>query len=712
MLDRRVWRADGGRTLIGGSPPRVLHLSPAAYGRLAGPDGIAPDARLTVTDATSAALARLLTDAGVAHPEPGHADAPAPGVVSVVVPVRDRPGELARLLGALAHDRAGDRRGGRRRRRLVGRGRHSPRGRRPRRAGGPPPGLARPRRRPQHRGRRGDRRARRVPRLRRRPRARLARAAPGTPRRPRRRPRRPAHRRLGSVAGRCQPGGHADVQRQEIPPLDRAPDRGSLRGATLEPGPRPPRRPGHRPLPRRLRPERRAGRPPRGAGRRVRRGHARRRGRRPRLAPRRRGLASALRTVVPRGARAPRRRRRVARAQGVLRHRRRPAGPAPPAPRAAGRPRPVDRGRHDPARRPAPVEHRRGRRRDAPGHRPPGAAGCARPGRGDTRHAVALAAVLAPWGLGGAAWQAAGALTRHWWPAAVGGRGRVPSGPPGAGRRRAWSRASPTGPGSARPATARATSSATSSPTGSTTWPTERGCGGARGGTARSRPCAPTSAGRAPTDDRRSSAPSPSGARARSPGPATARRRAPPSGRSRSTGRSRSAPRTSPATSRPTASATAVPRRPSTSTARRTSPGGAASSARSTTRSSGRTSRPPATTCATPSSASAGGSGPPSSSSSSRAPRASSSACAPGTGPCRAASPPRSARASTCASRRRARSPPATRSTSLDRPAHGITVAEVFAIVHHERDRAARLLEVPELPASYHRWARERLARR
>ena len=102
MLDRRVWRADGGRTLIGGSPPRVLHLSPAAYGRLAGPDGIAPDARLTVTDATSAALARLLTDAGVAHPEPGHPDAPAPDVVSVVVPVRDRPGELARLLGALA----------------------------------------------------------------------------------------------------------------------------------------------------------------------------------------------------------------------------------------------------------------------------------------------------------------------------------------------------------------------------------------------------------------------------------------------------------------------------------------------------------------------------------------------------------------------------------------------------------------------------------
>ncbi|GLZ45620.1 putative glycosyltransferase [Actinomycetospora sp. NBRC 106375] len=79
----------------------MLHLSPAAYGRLAGPAGIAPDARLVVTDATSAALARLLTDAGVAHPEPTHPDAPSPADVSVVVPVRDRPAELARLLDAL-----------------------------------------------------------------------------------------------------------------------------------------------------------------------------------------------------------------------------------------------------------------------------------------------------------------------------------------------------------------------------------------------------------------------------------------------------------------------------------------------------------------------------------------------------------------------------------------------------------------------------------
>lgn len=46
----------------------------------------------------------------------------------------------------------------------------------------------------------------------------------------------------------------------------------------------------------------------------------------------------------------------------------------------------------------------------------------------------------------------------------------------------------------------------------------------------------------------------------------------------------------------------------------------------------------------------------------------------------------------------------------VDRPSHGVTVAEVFRIVHHERDRAARLLDVPELPRSYHDWARRRPA--
>jgi MOSC domain-containing protein YiiM len=45
----------------------------------------------------------------------------------------------------------------------------------------------------------------------------------------------------------------------------------------------------------------------------------------------------------------------------------------------------------------------------------------------------------------------------------------------------------------------------------------------------------------------------------------------------------------------------------------------------------------------------------------------------------------------------------------LDRPEHGVTVAEVFAIYHHERDRAGRLLEATALPPGYHEWARDRL---
>lgn len=44
----------------------------------------------------------------------------------------------------------------------------------------------------------------------------------------------------------------------------------------------------------------------------------------------------------------------------------------------------------------------------------------------------------------------------------------------------------------------------------------------------------------------------------------------------------------------------------------------------------------------------------------------------------------------------------------LARPEHGVTLADVFSIYHHERDRAATLLDVPQLAPMYHRWARER----
>jgi mycofactocin system glycosyltransferase len=82
----------GDRVLLGGAPPRILRLSARATVLLA-------SGRLTVTDATSAALARSLLDAGAAHPRPVPGGPRPP--VSVVIPVRDRAPALRRLLGAL-----------------------------------------------------------------------------------------------------------------------------------------------------------------------------------------------------------------------------------------------------------------------------------------------------------------------------------------------------------------------------------------------------------------------------------------------------------------------------------------------------------------------------------------------------------------------------------------------------------------------------------
>ncbi|MGY1806498.1 mycofactocin biosynthesis glycosyltransferase MftF [Blastococcus sp. SYSU D00669] len=93
-LDPAVRRRDGGTALLGGSPLRLLRLSPRARALLAGE-------RLEVRDAATAELAARLLDAGAAHP-----DLPPrrPDEVTVVVPVRDRPAELARLLAALRAD--------------------------------------------------------------------------------------------------------------------------------------------------------------------------------------------------------------------------------------------------------------------------------------------------------------------------------------------------------------------------------------------------------------------------------------------------------------------------------------------------------------------------------------------------------------------------------------------------------------------------------
>ncbi|PRY41238.1 mycofactocin system glycosyltransferase [Geodermatophilus tzadiensis] len=89
-------RREDGAVLLGGSPLRLLRLSSRARTLLAGD-------RLTVTDASSAALAGRLLDTGVATPEPA-GPAPGPADVTVVVPVRDRADGVARLLAALRAD--------------------------------------------------------------------------------------------------------------------------------------------------------------------------------------------------------------------------------------------------------------------------------------------------------------------------------------------------------------------------------------------------------------------------------------------------------------------------------------------------------------------------------------------------------------------------------------------------------------------------------
>ncbi|MDQ4115360.1 MAG: mycofactocin biosynthesis glycosyltransferase MftF [Actinomycetota bacterium] len=92
-LDRRARRIDGGAALLGGAPPRLVHLGPAAVRLLDGTD------RLTVTDATTRALSRRLLDTGLAHPLVAGGGVPGAELVTVVVPVKDRP--LDRLLAAL-----------------------------------------------------------------------------------------------------------------------------------------------------------------------------------------------------------------------------------------------------------------------------------------------------------------------------------------------------------------------------------------------------------------------------------------------------------------------------------------------------------------------------------------------------------------------------------------------------------------------------------
>ena len=96
-VDASTRRSDGGRTLLGGSPLRLLRLSDAGARVVDDLAGGAP----VGTDPARQRLARRLLDAGLAHPVPR---ARPDLSVAVVVPVRDHADDLGTLLDQLDAD--------------------------------------------------------------------------------------------------------------------------------------------------------------------------------------------------------------------------------------------------------------------------------------------------------------------------------------------------------------------------------------------------------------------------------------------------------------------------------------------------------------------------------------------------------------------------------------------------------------------------------
>jgi mycofactocin glycosyltransferase len=91
----------GGTVLVGGSPVRVLRLTPSGARHVADWWRGAPVSR----NPKARTLARRLLDTGIAHPDRGSlisaGRGPHPDQVTVVIPVRDRHAELARCLAGL-----------------------------------------------------------------------------------------------------------------------------------------------------------------------------------------------------------------------------------------------------------------------------------------------------------------------------------------------------------------------------------------------------------------------------------------------------------------------------------------------------------------------------------------------------------------------------------------------------------------------------------
>ena len=97
-LDRHTRVVDGGRALLGGFPTRLLRLTPRASKLLTGRE-------VRVTDRASSLLAERLLDVGLAHPVAATLPELPDPQYTFVVPVRDRPRQLDRLLTSIGPGR-------------------------------------------------------------------------------------------------------------------------------------------------------------------------------------------------------------------------------------------------------------------------------------------------------------------------------------------------------------------------------------------------------------------------------------------------------------------------------------------------------------------------------------------------------------------------------------------------------------------------------